>query len=92
MGLRTEAGAVFFESLGLGLLFGGADGTTAYDDTWAWNGAVWSALAPTNPPPARAAHAVAYDSWRDEMVVFGGAKPTGTGTWAYVADTWVLSW
>jgi hypothetical protein len=92
MAPRTEGGAVFHESLGLGLFFGGADTVTAYGDTWVWNGTTWSALAPANPPPGRAGFAITYDSWRAETVVFGGATLSGTGTFAYNAETWVLSW
>jgi hypothetical protein len=89
---RVEMGAVFHESQGVGLVFGGADGTTAYADTWAWNGGSWSALSPSTAPTGRAGLAIAYDSWRDETVVFGGAKPSGTGTYIYNAETWVLAW
>ena len=80
------------ESFGVGVFFGGTDGTTAYNDTWAWDGTAWNALAPANPPPGRAGFAVAYDSWRDEMVIFGGAIPNGAGGYTYKAETWVLGY
>jgi hypothetical protein len=92
MSLRLEGGAVFHESFGVGVFFGGSDGTSAYSDTWTWDGTAWNSLTPANPPSGRAGFAIAYDDWRDEMVVFGGAKPTGTGTYTYNAETWVLSW
>lgn len=92
MASRLESGAVFFDAQGLGLVFGGTDGITAYNDLWTWDGAAWSTLVVPNPPSGRAGLAMAYDSWRSELVVFGGAKPSGTGAYVYNAETWVLGW
>jgi hypothetical protein len=85
------------------ILFGG---TTALfrsgrlNDTWAYDPVTmtWTALHPEGPVPApRAFAAVAYDSTRGQMVIFGGSSNTAGGEpfnlndiWAYdpVANTW----
>jgi hypothetical protein len=54
-------------------------------DTLQWNNATgsWSQLA--GGPPARTWHAMVFDSFRNQVVMFGGV----TGTFGpYVADTW----
>ncbi|MGQ0607190.1 MAG: Kelch repeat-containing protein [Chloroflexota bacterium] len=74
-------------------LFGGRDGPTVLDDTWAFDlGAeTWTQLAPAAPPAARFGHEAV---WVDDigLVVFGGqAGPTFfNDLWAYdpAADAW----
>jgi hypothetical protein len=84
------------------VLFGGADrfydddlgfdSAYYYSDTWEWDGANWTQRAPATSPPARAGHAMAYDSVHGKIVLFGGvffpAVPFGTQQPAYFADTW----
>jgi hypothetical protein len=57
------------------LLFGGsamqAD-DECLGDTWLWDGEHWTNPAPSVSPPARARHALAYDSQRQRIVLFGG--------------------
>ena len=65
------------------VLFGGRTkydcGTTACEvnDTWAWNGTAWASVTTTSPPSARSGHAMAYDSTRRRLVVFGGRVDVG---------------
>jgi hypothetical protein len=53
-------------------------------DTWEWNGKSWSLSEPVTSPSARYFHAMALDSARQEVVLFGGTSDAG----AYFADTW----
>lgn len=55
------------------------------DETWTWDGRVWSKQAPPGPsPPARTGAAMAYDEPTGKLVLFGG---TGAGRNA-LNDTW----
>jgi N-acetylneuraminic acid mutarotase len=70
------------------ILFGGYDGSTEYNDTWAYDPAAgtWKDLKPEgNPPAARDSQALAYDSDDKVMVLFGGWSTTTqyNDTWAY---------
>ena len=63
------------------VLFGGDDGN--YDDeTWEWDGSVWTQRIIAGPSP-RYFHAMAYDSGRARLVLFGG-RDLGD-TWEYGA-------
>ncbi|MBN2445264.1 MAG: hypothetical protein JXO22_00945 [Phycisphaerae bacterium] len=72
------------------VLFGGRDvAGTAYGDTWTWDGDNWANLGVAGPD-ARYAHAVAYDSDRGKLVLFGGfvgGVPNGE-TWEWDGTTW----
>jgi cysteine-rich repeat protein len=72
---------------GVVVLFGGAPAGVASNGTWEYNPVthVWS--QPTlsgSPPPARFEHAMAYDSTRKRVVMFGG-RSAGV---SYLNDTW----
>ena len=57
------------------LVFGGSDqGEVLLQDLWALGGKEWQELKPkTGPlPPARSAHAAAFDAKRQRYVLFGG--------------------
>ena len=60
------------------LLFGGnAYSVSSYsgsptNDLWAWDGANWTEIAASNCPSARSEAVLAYDSYRDRTVLFGG--------------------
>ncbi len=72
------------------LLFGGigVGGQLAAPDLWAWDGNTWARLTPTgNVPPARQLHAMAYDSDRQMLMLFGGLGSTVLTT-APLRDTW----
>src|SRR5262245_35549670 len=50
----------------------------------------WKNLTP-NPMPPRAGHAMAYDSARDRVVLFGGTTTQPTSdTWEWDGATWTL--
>jgi hypothetical protein len=59
------------------VLFGGAfvtpEGVVPLNDTWEWNGTVWTQRIVAGPKPSpRASHTVVYDSLRQRTVLFGG--------------------
>jgi len=67
------------------VLFGG-EGGGHLGDTWEWDGAagLWVQRTPAGAtPPAREAHAMAYDGARGNVVLFGGRAGSGD-----VNDTW----
>jgi hypothetical protein len=71
------------------VLYGGqgADGLLA--DTWEWDGATWTQLAPSSSPPARRGHALA--TINTSVVLFGGLDEAGSlqhDTWVLTGDTW----
>ncbi|MCC6676314.1 MAG: hypothetical protein IT436_04145 [Phycisphaerales bacterium] len=72
------------------VLFGGKpSGSQAFNDTWEWDGGGWQQISPTEPIPApRAEFAMAYDSVRGAVVVFGGEIPGVCWTNPIYDDTW----
>jgi hypothetical protein len=78
-------------------MFGGASalGNAApppkiFDFSWEWDGAHWTARQDIGPGP-RVGHAMAYDSARDRVVLFGGAATPlddPAGNTAPLSDTW----
>lgn len=70
------------------VLFGGTDAATgaSLDDTWVFDGRVWSRLAGTMPP-ARTGALLAHDRVRKRTVLFGG-EPLRTDTWTLDATGW----
>lgn len=67
------------------VLFGGQSDNAYLDDTWEWDG-LWTNVTPADPldrPSARSRHALAYDSSREKVVLFGGYSVDG-----YLDDTW----
>jgi hypothetical protein len=72
------------------ILFGGhGQGfSQVYDDTWEYDGSTWVQRSPATTPPARYAHAMAFDSARDRLVMFGGSG-TITDTWEWNGADWL---
>ncbi len=72
------------------VVFGGAGQTTAFADTWEWDGLTWSQAASVGPAYRRG-HAMAFDSQRGRVVLFGGQGGTVFGdTWEWDGATWTL--
>ena len=77
----------------LAYLFGGRDGATVFDDTWAYDldADTWTRLAPPSAPPARFGHDAV---WVDDigLVVFAGQAGQAffSDLWAYdpASDAW----
>jgi galactose oxidase-like protein len=103
IGLPGRYGHAMAHDSGRGrtIIFGGAE---AYDnflgDTWEYDlpSASWSAIATSSSPTSRTEHAMAYDSARARVVLFGGKSlPLDPLTQEprYLDDTWEydgLSW
>lgn len=68
------------------VLFGGwrVAGMTGSADTWVFDGINWTELSPAVSPPERTTTAMAYDSARARVVLFGG----GDNDHGYLGDTW----
>ncbi len=77
------------------VLFGGTDGLGTFDNTWVWRGAKWEELTPAKHPGPRIESAAAYDSARQEVVLFGGedqrTHQTVSTPWATVITHPVVS-
>lgn len=72
------------------LTFGGNPAPVVFGVTWEWDGALWTARQDIGPGP-RIGHALAYDSARDRVVLFGGTPLPLDDTGAPAAvrgDTW----
>jgi hypothetical protein len=69
-----------------------AKGTS--DETWAWDGKVWKALAPAHKPPARRSAGMAYDPAHQVVILYGGLVPDqaeghdASDTWAWDGTDW----
>jgi hypothetical protein len=79
------------------LLFGGWEwfgGSPRYlADTWRWNGTRWQQLTPAGAPGARIMPAMASDTTRNRVVLFGGQLFSGAyspETWEWDGATWAL--
>jgi hypothetical protein len=85
---RVLAGMAYDSDHQETVLFGGTDAVSSndvtFDDTWTWDGAVWT-QSPANGPSARAGPSVAYDQATHSAVLFGGNGACGN---AYCGDTW----
>jgi uncharacterized protein (TIGR03437 family) len=72
------------------VLFGGGSNGSPdpllLGDTWIWDGSNWTQKSPQSSPPGRESHAMAYDSARGQVVLFGGGS---TRTRIGANDTWV---
>ena len=61
-----------------------------YGDTWEWNGRTWTEPNVQSPGP-RDHHAMAYDSARGVMVMYGGQsydRSSAQGTWTWDGVVW----
>ena len=66
------------------LLFGGDDGTQYLNDTWVFDGRIWSRVNTPVAPPPRTNAQMAYDVATHQVVLFGGYDGTH-----YLGDTWI---
>lgn len=91
---RAEAAIAFDSRRGRVVLFGGHDRAgaagTRLGDTWEWDGARWLEMKVTGPSPRNGA-ALAYDSARGKIVLFGGSTREAVSgeTWEWDGKQWV---
>ena len=83
---RTSS-AVYDRVAGRVRLFGGYDGRMLYNDSWTYDyaAASWMLETQAGAPSPRSSHALAFDSKRRVVVLFGGQSRTGN-----LDDTWIL--
>lgn len=89
---RSGYAMAYDSQRGKTVLFGGYyyNGSHNYPaDTWEWNGSAW-VLRATSGPAGRENAAMAYDSQRDKIVLFGGRNSSGSlaDTWEWNGSTW----
>ncbi len=57
------------------------------EQTWIWDGSVWTHLHPAHEPSNRSNVAIAYDPATKQVVMFGGISSLGKNT-PMLSDTW----
>src|ERR1051325_7833987 len=97
---RYDARIVYVPVTTHSILFGGSTGVDnggtklSYElnDTWDWNGTIWTQLFPRHVPTARYGHVMVWDSARKRIVMFGGrtgnSKTDLNDTWIYKDGDW----
>jgi predicted RNA-binding protein with TRAM domain len=99
---RRDASLTYDAATGDIVLFGGVSGPgTLFNDTWDWDGTVWTQVDDsgdpgctstcTNSPPARLDATMAYDTGTANVVLFGGdVSDVGSDndTWIWNGTTW----
>lgn len=90
---RSRTGMVYDSARKQLVLFGGAgvppgpkEPIVVFDDTWVWN-AGWRRISGPSPP-ARYAHAMAFDSRRKVVVMYGGAQMSADRQTVHLEDMW----
>lgn len=58
--------------------------------TWEWDGTTWEQVTTQTVPPERGGHAMAYDSRRGVVVMYGGENNLGVpdDVWEYDGNDW----
>jgi len=89
---RGEYGMAFDAARIETLLLGGSNNLTfngVNQQTWSWNGSDWTLEAEAGPS-ARCDQAMAFDSQRQVVVIFGGYNGTYLGdTWEWDGAIWI---
>lgn len=96
--LRSEPALTYDSRRSRVLVFGGGDwfsGSAVVNELWAWDGLKWADVSPDGGvrPAPRSRAAIAYDSARDVVVVYGGALDGGFRAasdelWEYANGAW----
>lgn len=91
---RSRASMVYDNARRQVVLFGGAgtppgpkEPLAMLGDTWVWNGSGWRKASGASPP-ARYAHAMAFDSHRGVVVMYGGATMNADRQTVHLEDMW----
>ena len=93
-GVRYESGVCYDSNRGVTVMFGGSNIDGLLNDTWEWNGSIWTQKATTGTVPgARSMAYFAYDSDRKVTLMFGGYGSGVNGamnaeTWEYNGTKW----
>jgi hypothetical protein len=82
---------VFVEARGKVVVYGGLVGSSLVGGTWTWDGATWTMADSSTGPGPVGHHAMAYDSRRQRVVMYGGLPTTGprlSDTWEWDGAKW----
>jgi len=90
---RASASMAYHDGVQRIVLFGGHGRNGRQDiwfnDTWLWDGQTWEQAPAALSPSGRAAASSAYDSARQQLVLFGGATGTQlSDTWEWDGNAW----
>ena len=86
-GPREGAGLAYDAATARLLLFGGAVDRVQPDDTWAWDGTSWEAIASSGPPRPRFVSLMTQDRAAGGILLQGGHWVDGDAG-DFLADTW----
>src|SRR5579864_1137062 len=81
---RAYATMAYDSRRGRTVLFGGANGSTNFTDTWEWDGSSWSTFSTTVSPPSAIGPGMAYDSARGVTVLLDN----NGNTWEWDGSQW----
>ena len=84
---RQSHKMVYDSVRGVVVLYGGHNAGITLEDTWEWNGTMWTQRFPVDRPGTRHVHAMAYDCSRGVVVLYGGASSSDQNT-PGLKDTW----
>ncbi len=70
---------------------GGVVLLTQSSETWLWNGTLWARRSTLHAPPPHHGSAMAYDSARQRLVLFGGSTGPSLlrSTWEWDGSDWI---
>lgn len=95
-GYRSSVQLAYDSQRGRVVLFGGRTTTELFitpprGDTWEWDGQRWHRMNPRHSPSPRTGHAMAFDSARGRVILYGGQGRSGAGlddTWTWDGIDW----
>lgn len=89
---RGELASFYDPFLGEVIVFGGHNGATVYDDTWAWNGTTWRLVPTPTRPAGRLLAQVATNTGTGQTMLLGGrTTPRTDPSNTNLSDTWFWS-
>lgn len=92
---RSDSAMAYDSDEGGFVFFGGFDGSRYLGETWRYDAraVVWTNVTPALEPSPRADGRMAYDSWHNRFLIFGGNDFSGPNfTFHHLDDTWIYFW
>jgi hypothetical protein len=93
---KFYTGLVYDTSRAVYVMYGGNATYTSpgVNQTWEFDGVTWTQRFPAANPGNLGGHAMAFDWWRNRVVLYGGIKTVGpivdsNETWEYTGTNWV---
>jgi N-acetylneuraminic acid mutarotase len=90
---RASQSMAYDSASGKVIMFGGTDGSDCLDETWTYDPVAdtWeNVVTAADIPPPRAQQAMAYDSARSQVILFGGLRSGSAADYTLLDDTWAL--